>query len=153
MIKNVTDSKEISDAVMQMQLEANKQGVVDFNAFKIYRVLYDQEPSCKHLLRDGECYDSAMRAKYSRIFETMKNIFSEKAQQSLEKVIEAFRNGTIAEKCATATFPMPNIPSAIWSLGNRWLCLEGSRSCVQIVWTSCAMQAARCQRPCLPTAH
>jgi len=51
----------------------------------------------------------------------MSNRFTEKAEASLNKVIEAFRDGTIAEKCATATFPMPEIPAANWTLNNRWL--------------------------------
>ncbi|MBI5078832.1 antirestriction protein [Candidatus Saganbacteria bacterium] len=49
--------------------------------------------------------------------------FTAKAKASLEKVIEAFRDGSIAAKCAMATYPMPKIPAATWSLHNRWLCL------------------------------
>jgi len=51
----------------------------------------------------------------------MGNRFTDKAEASLSKVIEAFRDGTIADKCAVATFPMPEIPAAAWTLNNRWL--------------------------------
>ncbi len=53
----------------------------------------------------------------------MKSNFTVKAEKSLNLVIEAFRNGEIAERCALATYPMPNIPAGEWSLSNRWLCI------------------------------
>jgi len=56
----------------------------------------------------------------------MSNRFTDKAEASLNKVIEAFRDGTIAEKCATATFPMPDIPASRWTIANRWLALAQS---------------------------
>jgi len=56
----------------------------------------------------------------------MPSKFTEKAEASLNKVIEAFRDGTIAEKCATATFPMPDIPASRWTIANRWLALAQS---------------------------
>jgi len=51
------------------------------------------------------------------------NRFTEKAETSLHAVLEAFRDGTIAEKCAVATFPSPDLPAQKWSLNNRWLAL------------------------------
>ncbi len=53
----------------------------------------------------------------------MKTGYTERAEASLNLVIEAFRNGEIAERCALATYPMPEIPACEWSLHNRWLAL------------------------------
>ena len=61
----------------------------------------------------------------------MSDTFTAKAEESLHKVIEAFRKGEIAERCALATFPCPDIPAAAWSLNNRWLALiqSGEADC------------------------
>lgn len=61
----------------------------------------------------------------------MSDTFTAKAEESLHKVIEAFRLGEIAERCALATFPCPDIPAAAWSLNNRWLALiqSGEADC------------------------
>jgi len=53
----------------------------------------------------------------------MNQTFTTKAEESLNKVIDAFQKGEVAERCALATFPMPNIPACEWTLHNRWLAL------------------------------
>lgn len=39
------------------------------------------------------------------------------------KIIEAFKNEDVIEKCSLSTFPRKDMPSNRWSLFNRWLCL------------------------------
>jgi len=53
----------------------------------------------------------------------MRERFTRKARDSLDKVLEAFRDGSIAARCAVATYPVPDIPANHWSLNNRWLAL------------------------------
>ena len=69
MENDLLDAKEISDRVKQFAYKAKENGI-EFNAFKIYRILYDREPSCLHLLDKGG-YVDAMKDKYGRIFKKM----------------------------------------------------------------------------------
>ena len=48
---------------------------------------------------------------------------SEKVRLALEFIIKKFESGDIAQSIAYATFPIPNIPAAQWSLLNRTLML------------------------------
>lgn len=43
----------------------------------------------------------------------------EKVQLALESIIKNFESGDIPQTIAYATFPIPNIPAAKWSLLNR----------------------------------
>ncbi len=45
-----------------------------------------------------------------------------KQQAAIDSVIEDFKNGSVAGKVAAVTFDLPqDIPSANWTLSNRWL--------------------------------
>jgi antirestriction protein ArdC len=46
---------------------------------------------------------------------------TEKVRQTLQSIVEKFKNGDIPEVIAYSTFPIPNIPAAKWSLVNRML--------------------------------
>jgi len=46
---------------------------------------------------------------------------NDKVKQVLSLIIDKFKNGEIPEAVAYAMFPIPDIPSAKWSLMNRTL--------------------------------
>lgn len=47
---------------------------------------------------------------------------TDKQEKVISEVIEDFKSGKVAEKCAFVTFNLPEgIPSAKWTLSNRWL--------------------------------
>ncbi len=48
-------------------------------------------------------------------------MMNEKVKQALDSIVRRFKEGDIPEAIAYATFPIPNIPAAKWSLLNRMM--------------------------------
>ena len=51
----------------------------------------------------------------------MKQLMNAKVKQTLESIVQRFKEGDIPEAIAYSMFPIPDIPSSRWSLLNRTL--------------------------------
>ncbi len=79
-IKNILDTREISDAVMEIQHKADKEGI-EFNAINVYQVWYKREESYKHLIGQPS-YQPMMYGKIMRTLDMVEKMYKRTKDES-----------------------------------------------------------------------